>query len=137
MEILFCRDLCSSVYKGLYPEEHDYKSEMKIVGKKVRTRREEVGLSLDDLADLLYTDKAAVSRIENGERVPKFDTILKLADALQTTPEMLCPDRFCTWQRTKDFSAMYEKMMRLLPEEQTVCVRYINALLDGLLIGQK
>ena len=127
----------TSNYKVLYPEDHDYKSEMKIVGKKVRTRREKIGLSLDDLANLLNTDKAAVSRIENGERVPKFDTILKLADALQTTPDMLCPDRCYTWQKTKEISSLHEKIMRLLPEEQKVCVRYINALLDGLLAEQQ
>jgi transcriptional regulator with XRE-family HTH domain len=49
----------------------------------LRARREEMGLSMNELASRAGLDQVAVSRIEKGERSPRVHTILKLAAALQ------------------------------------------------------
>ena len=53
---------------------------------KIKTAREERGLSVEKLAELARTDSGGLSRIENGKRVPNVDTLGKLCAALGKDP---------------------------------------------------
>ncbi len=64
------------------------------IGQKIRARREELGLSQDDLADRMETSRVAVSRHENGVNEMSICTLCQYADALGTTIQQLSPDRF-------------------------------------------
>ncbi len=64
------------------------------IGQKIRARREELGLSQDDLADRMGTNRVAVSRHENGINEMSICTLCQYADALETTIQQLSPDRF-------------------------------------------
>jgi predicted transcriptional regulator len=57
----------------------------------VKKRREELGMLLIDLAAKIDRSAAFVSTIEGGF-VPKLPAMLKIADALDTTPDVLWPD---------------------------------------------
>jgi transcriptional regulator with XRE-family HTH domain len=54
------------------------------LGKLLRQRRTELGLSLHAVAELAGIGKAQLSRIETGERSPKPDTLAALGTALDT-----------------------------------------------------
>lgn len=56
----------------------------------VRTRRRLLGLSQVGLALRLNVAFSTISRIEKGDRLPSYDTIVALARALDTTPRALC-----------------------------------------------
>lgn len=57
---------------------------------RIRFLREQRGMSQDELAKKIgYKDRTAVSRLESGKRQVKQSMILKLSDALQTTPAYL------------------------------------------------
>ena len=62
----------------------DYERDVLNFGAKARRIRETRGLSLDNLANLTGIDKAALSRIENGTRIPKYVTFLRIVDALDS-----------------------------------------------------
>ena len=52
---------------------YKYNGSANVSGKRIRKRREELGLSQEELAGLLIGQKA-ISRIETGERVvPDFE----------------------------------------------------------------
>lgn len=123
-----------SKYRSYAPQDFDYSQDIKEFGANVRKRREAKGLSLDELSDLIGSDKAALSRIENGERIPRYDTVLKLADALNTTPAELGPDRFSDQCLIPVLPQIYGKLRKLPEEKQQDAVEYINAMLDGLLM---
>lgn len=62
---------------------------------ELRTRREALGLSLDQLAEAAGVGKATVADLENqrgGEQGPGVFTLRKIAEALQTTVGALCGD---------------------------------------------
>ncbi len=63
------------------------------IGQKIRIRREALGLSQDDLADRMGTNRNMVSRHENGKNEMSICTLIQYAEALQTTPQQLYPDR--------------------------------------------
>jgi transcriptional regulator with XRE-family HTH domain len=60
------------------------------IGDRIRARREELGLPLEDIANKLKVHRSTIMRYENGEtqRIP-LSTIQKLAVALDTSTEKL------------------------------------------------
>lgn len=60
------------------------------VGKLIRTRRMELGLTQKELAERCgYTNKSTISRIESGERDIPVTQLKKIAAALGMEPEDL------------------------------------------------
>ena len=56
------------------------------VGEKIRVRRMEQGLSLQDLADRMgYANKSSIARIESGVIDPPQSKVVKFADVLGTS----------------------------------------------------
>ncbi len=55
----------------------------------LRRIREQRFLTQDQLAELVKTSKANISRLENGHQMPRASTILELAKALNVKPEEL------------------------------------------------
>jgi len=55
------------------------------LGEAVRTIRLEQGLSQERLAEYAGTDLTQIGGIERGVRNPSYTTLLRLADALDTT----------------------------------------------------
>lgn len=51
-----------------------------IVGKRIRTLRNELGLTGDEFGEKINVTKVAVSNWENGNRTPDTDTLVKIAD---------------------------------------------------------
>ncbi len=61
-----------------------------IVGKRIKQRRKELGLSADKLAELIGKDRSTIYRYEKGdiENLP-LDILEPIAKALRTTPQHL------------------------------------------------
>jgi transcriptional regulator with XRE-family HTH domain len=52
------------------------------IAEKVSDRRQQLGLSQRELAELTATTQSAIARLEAGGRPPRIDTLLRIADAL-------------------------------------------------------
>lgn len=62
----------------------------KEIGERIREKRNSLDLSQEELAKKIgYTYRSTVSKMELGETVFKPSMLVKLADALQTTPSWL------------------------------------------------
>jgi predicted transcriptional regulator len=53
------------------------------IADQVAERRRELGLSQLELATLTGTTQSAIARLESGQRPPRIDTLLRIADALE------------------------------------------------------
>lgn len=60
-------------------------AEAKGFGARLRTTRVGASLSQTDLAERAGLTPAAISQIEAGERLPAFNTLAQLAEALKTS----------------------------------------------------
>jgi transcriptional regulator with XRE-family HTH domain len=73
------------------------------VGARIREIREARGLTLDALAAKCGIAKPNLSRLENDKVTPTFDTLSKIAAALDTHPALLVsvekPEHAWTWTR--------------------------------------
>lgn len=59
------------------------------VGALVRHHRKLADLTQGQLAELIDRQVATISRIENGDAAPSFETLSKLAEALKIEPREL------------------------------------------------
>lgn len=60
------------------------------IGNSIRTKRKELGLSQQELADKIpKLDRSKISDMENGKEDFVFSTLLKICEALNTTLEKL------------------------------------------------
>jgi len=53
------------------------------IADQVAERRRERGLSQSELARLTGTTQSAIARLESGQRPPRIDTLLRIAEALE------------------------------------------------------
>ena len=82
------------------------------IGQRIRTKRKEMGMSVDELAARLGKDRSTVYRYEKGdiENLP-LDVLEPIANALNTTPAALMG-----WvaeesgQRTAELAQLYKRM---------------------------
>ena len=85
----------------------------KKVGNKIRTRREELGLSQEQLATLIgYKTRGAVSKLENGDREISFKKMMEISKALQVDEKYFWveqePKKFNT--KTEHWSNLYNNL---------------------------
>lgn len=60
------------------------------VGNRIKDRRLELGLTLDELASKVgYSDKSTLSRVENGKTDMPLKKLDKIAQVLDVTPAYL------------------------------------------------
>lgn len=52
------------------------------IADRVAERRRELGLSQAELARMTGTTQSAIARLESGQRPPRIDTLLRIAEAL-------------------------------------------------------
>lgn len=61
------------------------------IGRHIRAKRLEIGLSQEKLAELTEVGVTHISHIETGHTIPSLKTFLAIANALGvTTDELLC-----------------------------------------------
>ena len=102
-----------------------------VVGSKIRARREELGMTMEELGRLLGVNKATIMRYEKQqiESMP-YITFFKLLIALQTTPEyLLPPEEYELIEKSDELRGFYlavsqtkpeiMNMMRALPPEDS------------------
>lgn len=113
----------------------DFRRKKELLGHNIFKARVRLGISGTELGLRIGSDKSAVSKIENGERNPSFEMILKIADALETLPEELIrvneePSE-SIWMKDLE-----RKMYMLEPEARHYAQITIKAMIDGLLLKQ-
>jgi transcriptional regulator with XRE-family HTH domain len=107
-----------------------------VVRRRLRSLRQTMGLSLDELAHRTHLSASTISRIETGRRTIGLDVLLPLARALDVTLDALLdvaedddvvirpvPNRSgarTTWMLSRSTSATVALKMRLEPTRRPV-----------------
>ena len=63
--------------------------QFKLIGKRIKMRRKELGMMQIKLAELLEISNNHMSAIENGRENPSLDKLISLCEILKTTPDFL------------------------------------------------
>ena len=98
------------------------------IGKRIRTCREEKGWSQEAFAEKIGLSVTYTGMIERGERVPKLETFIRIANALEVSADMLLADVLQT-QLHIDTSARANSINRLDKEGRDRIYDVIDTLL--------
>lgn len=63
------------------------------IGKNIRRERKRKGWTQDDLAWEMETDRANISKYENGQRDMSLSTFYRFCEVLGVSPNTLSPDK--------------------------------------------
>ncbi len=63
-------------------EAFEYELKIDLLGQAIKQARQERNLTQEQLGDLVGVQKAQISKIENSVKNARFETILKVFDAL-------------------------------------------------------
>ena len=66
-----------------------HKEQFITMGRRIRLRRKELGLTQNKLAELLKVSNNHLSAIENGREKPSLEKLVVLCELLNTTPDFL------------------------------------------------
>lgn len=66
--------------------------DLKDIGKRIREKRLEKAWNQKDLAQKAHLTETYIGMIERGEKVPKLETFIKLANILEASAEELLGD---------------------------------------------
>ena len=86
------------------------------IGQRIKSRRMELGMTVDELAEKLGKNRATVYRYESDEiKNMPLQTLVPLAKALRTTPADLMGD-YSTAKMTYTYDFFHKRLMELFDE---------------------
>ena len=86
----FARPYCDPDYQSRV--ESIAEQGRRTIGEKIRRLREAAGITQEGLASAAGIGRVTVTRIENGEQSPRYETLLALAKAMGREPgELITP----------------------------------------------
>ena len=98
----------------------------KLIGKRIKHRRELAGLSQEQLAERLNLSTNHISSMECGKSLLTTKRLLMLCDVLGGTP-----DYYLIGAITPEADAIMTLIKRLTPDDQKTLCRRLNAYLEG------
>ncbi len=78
---------------------------MYVFGKRLRELRKEKGLTQEQLGDLVGVTKVSICCYENGTRTPTLETLVDLADVLNTRiTTLIATDYFAVSEEDEEYT---------------------------------
>ena len=98
------------------------------IGKRIRKYREAKGWRQEDFAEKIGLSVTYTGMIERGEKVPKLETFITIANALEVSADLLLADVLSTGYNIKS-SEMTEQISSLSPYERDRIYSVVNTMI--------
>ena len=98
------------------------------IGKNIRERRLAMHLHQDELAERTGLSANYIGMIERGEKAPSLESFVRIANALNTSSDLLLADVLCTGYNIKD-SLLAEQMENLSPQDRSLVYDIANRII--------
>ena len=98
------------------------------IGKRIRKYRDSKGWRQEDFAEKIGLSVTYTGMIERGEKVPKLETFITIANALEVSADLLLADVLLTGYNVKS-SEITEEIASLAPAERNRIYSVVNAMI--------
>lgn len=99
------------------------------IGRRIRKARERKGWRQEDFAEKIGLSVTYTGMIERGEKVPRLETFITIANVLGVSADQLLADVLDTGYNIKS-SAMTENIERLPPVERERIYCVVNTMIE-------
>jgi len=101
----------------------------KTFGQKIKEKRKELKMTLEELGEKISSTKAYVWELENKSNArPSADKLLKIADALSVSPEFLINDDLEEQDENLEDVAFFRKFKKLSKNDKEVLKRFATSM---------
>ena len=98
------------------------------IGKRIRKYREAKGWRQEDFAEKVGLSVTYTGMIERGEKIPKLETFITIANVLEVSADLLLADVLSTGYHVKS-SEMTEELSTLTPSERDRIYDVVNTMI--------
>lgn len=92
----------------------------KAMGKRIKTAREDAGMTQEELADAINMSSMHISVIERGVKPPKLETFIQIANILHVSADELLQDAIdCAIPARAN---RLSELLQELPQKQQNCL---------------
>ena len=99
------------------------------IGKRIRKYREAKGWRQEDFAEKTGLSVTYTGMIERGEKVPKLETFITIANVLEVSADLLLADVLSTGYHVKS-SETTEAISALKPSERDRIYSVVNTMIE-------
>ena len=99
------------------------------IGKRIRKAREHHGWRQEEFAEKIGLSVTYTGMIERGEKVPKLETFITIANVLGVSADQLLADVLETGYHVKS-SSLTETLEGMTPTERERIYCVVNAMID-------
>ena len=103
----------------------------KALGANIAKYRREAGLTQDAAAAECGVTGPYLRQIELGFKVPRLETFLRIAEALQVSADLLLAGNLSTAYKTRS-TELADKIANLEPKKQELLLETFDSLAEGL-----
>lgn len=107
------------------------KLDYKKIGSNIARRRKELHLKQIEVCERADLNDKYLSCIETAHSIPSLEVFLRICNALETTPDRLLAGAVDPPEVTGSAQTLLEKYQALSPENQRLCLAFIDMLQDG------
>ena len=97
-------------------------------GKRLNQYRKDRKVTSNMLGEAVHVNPSHIRQIESGKRSPSIDSLVDICNALEISPDDLMADSLGDYARGQQLE-LYTKIMRLTPNQWSVAMATIDALL--------
>ncbi len=99
------------------------------IGKKITEVREDRNLSQERLATKAHISKAFICQVEKGQKKPRLETLVSIAEALDTTVDTLLGNA--------SRNARYDEIAKILADCNAAELRFVTKVLREICANLK
>ena len=99
------------------------------VGKRIRKFRENKGWTQEQFAEKIGLSVTYTGMIERGEKTPKLETFIQIANVLEVSADQLLADVLVTGYDVKS-STVTEEIAKLSPTERERIYAVVGAMIE-------
>lgn len=99
------------------------------IGERIRMRRKQVGLSQEELADMVDITPQTISNAELGIKAIRAESIAQIALALKVSTDFLLLGRITEYDQNK----LFQKISQLTPAQYS----HLEAIIDNYIAAVK
>lgn len=113
--------------------DEDCGNKYKEFGESVRKIRKEKGITQTELSIMADMAFPTVSNVERGQGNPKFDTLERIAEALNASIVLVPEENDETANNNeREINRMMKKLKELSPQAQTTVLDTLKPLISGM-----
>ena len=106
------------------------------IGRRIKAAREKIRMTQEELSIVIECSPHYISAIERGVKSPKLETLIKIINALQLSPDILFQD-IIDFAIDSSYDREFSSIVGWLPKEDKAMILRIVTTMSGELYDRR